>query len=110
VLPKCPRNIAGRCRSQYLNPERVATVSFGAQGIGAQFDDDVNTPSRVLPKYGRRPISRCFAHRGGALVTRFFTRQDIHEIQIYNVADVAHHDRVAAPRRSRRPAFAGSAS
>jgi outer membrane receptor protein involved in Fe transport len=31
---------------------KIATVGFGVQAIGAQFDDDLNTPSRLLPKYG----------------------------------------------------------
>jgi outer membrane receptor protein involved in Fe transport len=30
---------------------RFATVGFGVQAVGTQFDDDLNTPSRLLPRY-----------------------------------------------------------
>ncbi len=40
----------GGIQLQYSNP-RVITVAFDLQASGAQFDDDLNTPTRVLPKY-----------------------------------------------------------
>src|SRR5476649_1581832 len=45
VLPEVPKN-RGSVRVAYVNP-KLATVAFDVQGIGAQFDDDVNTPTRV---------------------------------------------------------------
>ena len=50
LLPEVPKN-RGSVQIAYAN-SKLATVAFDVQGIGAQFDDDLNTPSRVLPKYG----------------------------------------------------------
>jgi outer membrane receptor protein involved in Fe transport len=50
TLQQVPRN-RGSVHVAYSNPA-IVTVGFGVQGIGAQFDDDLNTPSRLLPKYG----------------------------------------------------------
>ncbi len=49
-LQQVPRN-RGSVHVTYSNA-KIATVGFGVQAIGAQFDDDLNTPSRLLPKYG----------------------------------------------------------
>jgi outer membrane receptor protein involved in Fe transport len=35
----------------YTNP-KFAAIAFDVQGIGAQFDDDLNTLSRLMPAYG----------------------------------------------------------
>jgi iron complex outermembrane receptor protein len=40
----------GAFQLQYSHP-RLATIALDAQFSGAQFDDDLNTKSRVLPKY-----------------------------------------------------------
>ena len=50
LLPQVPRN-RGSVRIAYMNP-KIAIVSFDLQGVGDQFDDDLNTPSRLLPGYG----------------------------------------------------------
>jgi outer membrane receptor protein involved in Fe transport len=48
-LPQVPEH-RGSFRLVYSNP-KLLTASFGAQFVGAQFDDDLNTASRQLPKY-----------------------------------------------------------
>jgi outer membrane receptor protein involved in Fe transport len=40
----------GAFQAQYSHP-RIATIALDVQASGAQFDDDLNTRSRVLPKY-----------------------------------------------------------
>jgi iron complex outermembrane receptor protein len=40
----------GAFQVQYADP-RIVTIAFDVQASGEQFDDDLNTPSRVLPKY-----------------------------------------------------------
>jgi len=40
----------GSVQLQYFDP-RFLTIALDAQMSGAQFDDDLNTPSRVLPRY-----------------------------------------------------------
>jgi iron complex outermembrane recepter protein len=40
----------GAFQVQYSHPRFVA-IAFDIQASGAQFDDDLNTPARVLPKY-----------------------------------------------------------
>jgi outer membrane cobalamin receptor len=47
LLPEVPKN-RGSVQVAYVNP-KLATVAFDIQGVGAQFDDDLNT--RVLPGY-----------------------------------------------------------
>ena len=49
LLPEVPRN-RGSLQIAYSNP-KLATIAFDVQGIGAQFDDDLNTPSRLMPSY-----------------------------------------------------------
>src|SRR5262245_697670 len=48
-LPQVPAH-RGSLRLAYVNP-KLLTASVGAQFVGAQFDDDLNTASRQLPKY-----------------------------------------------------------
>lgn len=48
-LPQVPEH-RGSVRLAYSNP-KLLTAAIGAQFVGAQFDDDQNTPSRQLPKY-----------------------------------------------------------
>jgi iron complex outermembrane receptor protein len=55
LLPEVPRN-RGSLRISYTNP-RFATIAFDVQGIGAQFDDDLNTPSRLMPAYGTADLT-----------------------------------------------------
>jgi outer membrane receptor protein involved in Fe transport len=55
LLPEVPRN-RGSVRVSYTNP-RFATIAFDVQGFGAQFDDDLNTPSRLMPAYGTADIT-----------------------------------------------------
>jgi iron complex outermembrane receptor protein len=40
----------GAFQMQYSDP-RFVTIAFDIQASGEQFDDDLNTPSRVLPEY-----------------------------------------------------------
>jgi outer membrane receptor protein involved in Fe transport len=49
-LPQVPRH-RGSFQIEYSNP-RYLNVAFGLQALGRQFDDDLNTPTRVLPGYG----------------------------------------------------------
>jgi outer membrane receptor protein involved in Fe transport len=49
VLQQVPEN-RGSIQISYSNA-RIASVGFDVQFIGAQFDDDLNTPSRLMPKY-----------------------------------------------------------
>jgi outer membrane receptor protein involved in Fe transport len=81
LLPQVPRN-RGSVRVAYVDPKLV-NVAFEVQGIGGQFDDDLNTPSRLLPRYGtvgltvsRDIVKRCQAFLG---VQNMFN-------QTYNVA------------------------
>jgi iron complex outermembrane receptor protein len=48
-LPQVPTH-RGAFQLQYSDP-RFLTIAFDLQASGAQFDDDLNTSSRVLPKY-----------------------------------------------------------
>ncbi len=48
-LPQVPTH-RGSTQVQYSDP-RFVTVAFDVQMSGEQFDDDLNTSSRVLPKY-----------------------------------------------------------
>jgi outer membrane receptor protein involved in Fe transport len=48
-LPQVPTH-RGSVQVQYANP-RYVNVAFAVQAIGAQFDDDQNLKSRVLPGY-----------------------------------------------------------
>jgi outer membrane receptor protein involved in Fe transport len=48
-LQQVPRN-RGSFQVVYANP-KIVTIGFGLQGVGEQFDDDLNTPSRLLPAY-----------------------------------------------------------
>ena len=54
-LQQVPKN-RGSVQVAYSNP-KIATAAFDVQGIGAQFDDDLNTPTRLLPKYGVADLS-----------------------------------------------------
>jgi len=49
-LPQVPEH-RGSVRLAYSNPKFV-NAAIGAQFVGSQFDDDQNTASRQLPKYG----------------------------------------------------------
>jgi outer membrane receptor protein involved in Fe transport len=55
LLPEVPRN-RGSIQIAYSNP-KLATIAFDVQGIGAQFDDDLNTPSRLMPAYGTADLT-----------------------------------------------------
>ena len=48
-LPQVPEH-RGSMRVTYSNP-RFVTFATAVQFVGSQFDDDLNTPTRVLPKY-----------------------------------------------------------
>ena len=48
-LPQVPTH-RGAFQLLYSDP-RFVTIAFDVQASGAQFDDDLNTSSRVLPKY-----------------------------------------------------------
>ncbi len=48
-LPQVPVN-RGSVRFSYVNP-KLATIAASVQGLGAQFDDDLNLASRRLPSY-----------------------------------------------------------
>jgi outer membrane receptor protein involved in Fe transport len=48
-LPQVPRH-RGSLQVEYVNP-RYLNVAVGFQAVGSQFDDDLNTPTRVLPGY-----------------------------------------------------------
>ncbi len=54
-LAQVPRH-RGSLQVEYTNP-RYVNVAFGLQAIGAQFDDDQNTPTRVLPGYAVMSLS-----------------------------------------------------
>jgi outer membrane receptor protein involved in Fe transport len=49
-LAQVPRH-RGSVQLEYFNP-RYVNVVFGVQAVGRQFDDDLNTATRVLPGYG----------------------------------------------------------
>jgi len=53
----------GAFQVTYAEP-RLITVVLDVQASGDQFDDDLNTPSRVLPKYAvvNVSVSRRVAH------------------------------------------------
>jgi iron complex outermembrane receptor protein len=53
LLAEVPRN-RGSVQVAYSNP-KLATIAFGVQGIGAQFDDDLNT--RLMPAYGTADLT-----------------------------------------------------
>jgi outer membrane receptor protein involved in Fe transport len=55
VLQQVPKN-RGSIYVSYGNA-KVAAIAFGVQAVGAQFDDDLNTPSRLLPKYAVADIT-----------------------------------------------------
>jgi outer membrane receptor protein involved in Fe transport len=61
-LPQVPAH-RGSVRLAYANP-KLATIAASVQFLGAQFDEDLNVPSRRLPKYAladltaSRPIGR----------------------------------------------------
>ena len=54
-LPQVPRN-RGSFAIDYTN-SRYLNVWFGLQAVGDQFDDDQNTPSRVLPDFAVLSLS-----------------------------------------------------
>ena len=49
-LPQVPKN-RGSVQVAYAD-RRYFNAALDVQGIGEQFDDDLNTPTRLLPKYG----------------------------------------------------------
>jgi outer membrane receptor protein involved in Fe transport len=55
TLAQVPRH-RGSFQIEYTNP-RYLNVAFGLQALGDQFDDDQNTPSRVLPGYAVLSLS-----------------------------------------------------
>jgi outer membrane receptor protein involved in Fe transport len=61
-LPQVPTH-RGAFQVQYSDP-RFVTIAFDLQASGAQFDDDLNTSSRVLPKYSlvNLSVSRNVGH------------------------------------------------
>ena len=79
LLPQVAKN-RGSVQVAYINPA-FATVAFDVQGIGDQFDDDLNT--RVLPGYGvaNLSVSRSLTRN----VDVFFGAQNIFDT-VYNVA------------------------
>jgi iron complex outermembrane receptor protein len=54
-LAEVPQN-RGSAQISYANA-KIATIAFGYQAVGAQFDDDVNTPSRLMPSYVTADLS-----------------------------------------------------
>jgi len=54
-LAEVPQN-RGSAQISYANA-RIATIAFDAQAVGAQFDDDVNTPSRLMASYVTADVS-----------------------------------------------------
>jgi len=48
-LPQVPKH-RGSLRAAYANP-RFLSFAAGVQFVGSQYDDDLNTPTRLLPKY-----------------------------------------------------------
>jgi iron complex outermembrane receptor protein len=52
-LAQVPRN-RGSAQVSYSNP-KLATIAFAVQGVGEQFDDDLN--ARLLPAYGLADLS-----------------------------------------------------
>jgi len=48
-LPQVPAH-RGSLRAAYANP-RFLSLAASVQVVGSQFDDDLNTPTRLLPKY-----------------------------------------------------------
>ena len=54
-LAQVPRH-RGSFQVEYTNA-RYLNVAFGLQAVGEQFDDDQNTPSRVLPGYAVLSLS-----------------------------------------------------
>jgi iron complex outermembrane receptor protein len=64
----------GAFQVQYSEP-RLVTVVLDVQASGAQFDDDLNTPSRVLPKYAVANVS--VSRRVAPLVEAFAAVQNL---------------------------------
>jgi outer membrane cobalamin receptor len=54
-LAEVPQN-RGSAQVSYANT-KIATIAFDAQVVGAQFDDDVNTPSRLMASYVTADVS-----------------------------------------------------
>jgi outer membrane cobalamin receptor len=55
LLPEVPRN-RGSLQVAYASAKLV-TVTFAVQAVGAQFDDDLNTPSRLMPRYATADLT-----------------------------------------------------
>ncbi|MFL6280002.1 MAG: TonB-dependent receptor, partial [Vicinamibacterales bacterium] len=58
----------GSLQLQYHDP-RFLTIALDAQMSGAQFDDDLNTPSRVLPAY--------------SVVNLSLSREIVHSVEVF---------------------------
>jgi outer membrane receptor protein involved in Fe transport len=72
-LAQVPKH-RGAFQIQYAEP-RLITVVLDVQASGAQFDDDLNTRSRVLPKYAVANVS--VSRRVGPLVEAFAAVQNL---------------------------------
>jgi outer membrane cobalamin receptor len=81
VLPEVPKN-RGSVQIAYAN-RRIAAVSLDVQAVGAQFDDDLNTPTRVLPSYkvANASLSRAI----GRNIDVYVDVQNMFNV-VYNVA------------------------
>jgi outer membrane receptor protein involved in Fe transport len=81
VLPEVPKN-RGSVQIAYAN-RRIAAVSLDVQAVGAQFDDDLNTPTRVLPSYKVANVS--LSRAIGRNIDIYFDVQNMFNV-VYNVA------------------------
>jgi outer membrane receptor protein involved in Fe transport len=77
ALAQVPNN-RGSFQVAYANPKFV-TVAFGVQGVGRQFDDDLNTATRLLPAYGLADLT--LSREIGRQLDVFFGVQNLFDKQ-----------------------------
>ena len=92
------RGTAARSQIEYTNP-RYVNVAFGLQALGDQFDDDQNTPSRVLPGYAVLSLSA--SRRVSRNLEVFAGVQNLSDRE-YRRRHAADDDRNAAAGQRRR--------
>jgi len=80
-LPQVPQN-RGSVQGAYSDPKLV-TAAVDVQFVGSQYDDDLNTPSRLLPKYSVTNFTLSRTIVKGLDV--FFGMQNVFNT-VYNVA------------------------
>jgi outer membrane receptor protein involved in Fe transport len=78
-LPQVPAH-RGSLRLAYVNP-RFATVAATMQFLGSQFDDDLNTASRNLPKYALADLT--VSHGFGRNLEVFFAVQNLLDAEYF---------------------------